>query len=96
MEPYQLNVKHVVCSIELKNYASVMKMNDIELYENILKQMIDVTENGDLFREEIEDRYLVGELQFLHNIIIMMLDSIPEKKLAYDLWKGLQTRLVEE
>ena len=71
-------------------------MNDIELYENILKQMIDVTENGDLFREEIEDRYLVGELQFLHNIIIMMLDSIPEKKLAYDLWKGLQTRLVEE
>lgn len=71
-------------------------MNDIELYEDILKQMLDVTENGDLFREEIEDRYLVGELQFLHNIIIMMLDSIPEKKRAYDLWKGLQTRLVEE
>lgn len=71
-------------------------MNDIELYEDILKQMIDVTENGDLFREEIDDRYLVSELQFLHNIIVMMLDGIPEKKLAYDLWKGLQTRLVEE
>lgn len=71
-------------------------MNDIEKYEHILKQMLDVTENGDLFREEIDDRYLVGELQFLNDIITMLLDSIPKKKQAYDLWKGLQTRLVEE
>jgi hypothetical protein len=71
-------------------------MNDIEKYENILKKMLDVTENGDLFREEIDDRYLVGELQFLSDIITMLLDSIPKKKQAYDLWKGLQTRLVEE
>lgn len=71
-------------------------MNDIEKYETILSQMLDITENGDLFREEIEDRMLVGELQFLHDIITMLLDSIPKKKQAYDLWKGLQTRLVEE
>ncbi len=71
-------------------------MNDIELYESILTNMIDVTENGDLFREEMDDRYLVSELQFLHSIITMLLDSIPEKKKAYDLWKGIQTRLVEE
>jgi len=71
-------------------------MNDIELYENILTQMLDLTENGDLFREEINDRYLVGELQFLVSIIHMLLDSIPTKKQNYDLWKGLQTRLVEE
>jgi hypothetical protein len=71
-------------------------MNDIEKYEDILKQMLDLTENGDLFREEIDDRYLVGELQFLNDIITMLLDSIPKKKQAYDLWKGLQTRLVEE
>lgn len=71
-------------------------MNDIEKYENILKKMLDVTENGDLFREDINDRYLVGELQFLNDIITMLLDSIPKKKQAYDLWKGLQTRLVEE
>jgi len=71
-------------------------MNDIELYESILTQMLDLTENGDLFREEITDRYLVGELQFLVSIIHMLLDSIPTKKQNYDLWKGLQTRLVEE
>ena len=40
-------------------------MNDIELYEDILLRMIDVTENGDLFREEIDDRLLIGELEFL-------------------------------
>lgn len=71
-------------------------MNDIQRYENILKEMLDVTENGDLFREEMNDRYLVGELQFLNDIITMLLDSIPKKKRAYDLWKGLQTKLVEE
>ena len=71
-------------------------MNDIELYENILTEIVDVMENGDLFREEMDDRYLVGELQFLLNITHMLLDSIPEKKKAYDLWKGIQTRLVEE
>ncbi len=71
-------------------------MNYIQIYENILKEMLDVTENGDLFREEMNDRYLVGELQFLNDIITMLLDSIPKKKRAYDLWKGLQTKLVEE
>lgn len=71
-------------------------MNDIEKYETMLKEMLDITENGDLFREEINDRMLVGELLFVTNIITMLLDSIPEKKKAYDLWKGLQTRLVEE
>ena len=71
-------------------------MNDIEKYEDILKKMLDLTENGDFFREEIDDRYLVGELQFLHDIITMLLDSVPKKKQAYDLWKGLQTKLVEE
>ena len=44
-------------------------MNDIELYEDILLAMIDVTENGDLFREEMEDRLLIGELDFLAMII---------------------------
>lgn len=71
-------------------------MNDIELYEFILKRMVDVTENGDLFREEIDDRLLVGELEFLLMIIKNLLDTIPEKKQAYDLWRGIQTRLVEE
>jgi len=71
-------------------------MNDIELYEHILLKMIDVTENGDLFREEIDDRLLVGELEFLLMIIKNLLDTIPEKKQAYDLWRGIQTRLVEE
>ncbi len=71
-------------------------MNDIELYEYILKGMLDVTENGDLFREEINDRLLVGELEFLIMIIKNLLDTIPDKKQAYDLWRGIQTRLVEE
>ena len=71
-------------------------MNDIELYEYILKSMLDVTENGDLFREEINDRLLVGELEFLIMIIKNLLDTIPDKKQAYDLWRGIQTRLVEE
>ena len=71
-------------------------MNDIELYEYILKSMLDVTENGDLFREEITDRLLVGELEFLIMIIKNLLDTIPDKKQAYDLWRGIQTRLVEE
>lgn len=71
-------------------------MNDIELYEDILKGMLDVTENGDLFREEITDRLLVGELEFLIMIIKNLLDTIPDKKQAYDLWRGIQTRLVEE
>jgi len=71
-------------------------MNDIELYEDILKGMLDVTENGDLFREEINDRLLVGELEFLIMIIKNLLDTIPDKKQAYDLWRGIQTRLVEE
>lgn len=71
-------------------------MNDIELYEDILKRMLDVTENGDLFREEINDRLLVGELEFLIMIIKNLLDTIPDKKQAYDLWRGIQTRLVEE
>ena len=70
-------------------------MNDIQLYENILLEMLDVTENGDMFREDMEDRLLIGELEFLNSIIKMLLESIPEKKQAYDLWKGLQTRLVE-
>ena len=70
-------------------------MNDIELYESILLEMLGVTENGDMFREDMEDRLLIGELEFLNNIIKMLLESIPEKKQAYDLWKGLQTRLVE-
>ena len=71
-------------------------MNDIELYEHILLKMIDVTENGDLFREEIDDRLLVGELDFLLMMIKTLLNTIPEKKQAYDLWRGIQTRLVEE
>tara|TARA_Y100001937_G_scaffold128328_1_gene204039 strand:+ start:3279 stop:3494 length:216 start_codon:yes stop_codon:yes gene_type:complete len=71
-------------------------MNDIELYEDILLRMIDVTENGDLFREEIDDRLLIGELEFLLMMIKTLLDTIPEKKQAYDLWRGIQTRLVEE
>lgn len=71
-------------------------MNDIELYEYILKSMLDITENGDFFREEIDDRLLVGELEFLIMIIKNLLDTIPDKKKAYDLWRGIQTRLVEE
>ena len=71
-------------------------MNDIELYENILLDMIDATENGDLFREDMDDRLLIGELEFLLMIIKNLLDTIPEKKKAYDLWRGIQTRLVEE
>ena len=71
-------------------------MNDIELYEDFLLRMIDVTENGDLFREEIDDRLLIGELEFLLMVIKTLLDTIPEKKQAYDLWRGIQTRLVEE
>jgi len=73
-------------------------MNDIELYEDILLRMLDITENGDMFREEMEDRLLIGELEFLNNIIHMLLKTIPQKKLNYDLWRGLQTRLelVEE
>ena len=71
-------------------------MNDIELYEDILLRMIDVTENGDLFREEIDDRLLIGELEFLLMMIKTLLNTIPEKKQAYDLWRGIQTRLVEE
>jgi len=71
-------------------------MNDIERYEYILKSMLDITENGDLFREEIDDRLLVGELEFLIMIIKNLLDTIPDKKKAYDLWRGIQTRLVEE
>ncbi len=55
-------------------------MNDIELYEYILKSMLDVTENGDLFREEMDDRLLVGELEFLIMIIGNLLDTIPDKK----------------
>ena len=71
-------------------------MNDIERYEYILKSMLDITENGDLFREEIDDRLLIGELEFLIMIIKNLLDTIPDKKKAYDLWRGIQTRLVEE
>jgi hypothetical protein len=71
-------------------------MNDIELYEYILKGMLDLTENGDLFREEMNDRLLIGELEFLIMIIKNLLDTIPDKKKAYDLWRGIQTRLVEE
>jgi hypothetical protein len=71
-------------------------MNDIELYEYILKGMLDLTENGDLFREEMNDRLLIGELEFLIMIIKNLLDTIPDKKQAYDLWRGIQTRLVEE
>ena len=71
-------------------------MNDIELYEDILLRMIDVTENGDLFREDMDDRLLIGELEFLIMMIKTLLNTIPEKKQAYDLWRGIQTRLVEE
>ena len=71
-------------------------MNDIELYEDILIRMIDVTEDGDLFREEMDDRLLIGELDFLLMMIKTLLNTIPEKKQAYDLWRGIQTRLVEE
>ena len=55
-------------------------MNDIELYEDILKGMLDLTENGDLFREEMDDRLLIGELDFLVMIIKNLLDTIPEKR----------------
>ena len=72
------------------------KVNDIELYEIILSKMLDITENGDLFREDMEDRLLIGELEFLIMIIKNLLDTIPDKKQAYDLWRGIQTRLVEE
>ena len=72
------------------------KVNDIELYEYILCGMLDITENGDLFREDMEDRLLIGELEFLIMIIKNLLDTIPDKKQAYDLWRGIQTRLVEE
>ena len=68
-------------------------MNDIELYEQILSEMLDITDNGDLFREEMDDRLLVGELEFLNNVIRMLLKTIPQKKQDYDLWRGLQTRL---
>jgi len=71
-------------------------MNDIELYEDTLLRMIDVTENGDLFREDMDDRLLIGELEVLLKMIKMLLQTIPEKKQAYDLWRGIQTRLVEE
>tara|TARA_B100001287_G_scaffold276494_1_gene287565 strand:+ start:3154 stop:3369 length:216 start_codon:yes stop_codon:yes gene_type:complete len=71
-------------------------MNDIELYEDILIRMIDVTEDGDLFREEMDDRLLIGELDFLLMMIKTLLNTIPGKKQAYDLWRGIQTRLVEE
>ena len=71
-------------------------VNDIELYEYILSKMLDITENGDLFREDMEDRLLIGELEFLIMIIKNLLDTIPDKKQAYDLWRGIQTRLVEE
>ena len=70
-------------------------MNDIELYEYILKEMLDATENGDLFREQMDDRLLVGELEFLIMIIHNLLDTIPDKKMAYDIYRGLQTRLVD-
>lgn len=71
-------------------------MNDIELYEDILLRIVDVTENGDLFREDMDDRLLVGELEVLLKMVKMLLQTIPEKKQAYDLWRGIQTRLVEE
>lgn len=70
-------------------------MNDIELYEYILQRMLDITENGDLYRDKMNDRLLVGELDFLVMIIKNLLDTIPDKKQAYDLYKGFQTRLVE-
>lgn len=70
-------------------------MNDIELYEDILTAMLDITENGDSYREEMDDRLLIGELEFLNSIIHMLLDSIPQKKKNYDLLRGLQTRLRE-
>ena len=72
------------------------KVNDIELYEYILSKMLDITENGDLFREDMEDRLLIGELEFLIMIIKNLLNTIPDKKQDYDLWRGIQTRLVEE
>ena len=65
-----------------------MKVNDIERYEDMLLRMLDITDNGDAIVDDFEDRYLQGELQFLVNIIRMMLDSIPKKKQAYDIWKG--------
>lgn len=70
-------------------------MNDIELYEDILKEMLDITENGDMYREEMDDGLLIGELEFLNRIIHMLLDTIPQKKKDYDLLRGLQTRLRE-
>ena len=76
-------------------YLGGIRMNDIELYESILSQMLDTCENGDLFREEMEDRLLIGELEFLIMIIHNLLDKIPEKKLNYDIMRGLQTRLRE-
>jgi len=59
-------------------------------------RMNDVTENGDLFREDMDDRLLIGELEVLLKMVKMLLQTIPEKKQAYDLWRGIQTRLVEE
>ena len=70
-------------------------MNDIELYEDILRGMLDITENGDAFREDMDDRLLIGELEFLNSIIHMLLNTIPQKKKDYDLMRGLQTRLRE-
>ncbi len=70
-------------------------MNDIELYEYILQRMLDITENGDLYRDKMNDRLLVGELDFLIMIIHNLLDTIPDKKMAYDIYRGLQTRLVD-
>ena len=69
-------------------------MNDIELYEIILKEMLFVAENN-MFEELMDDRLLIGELDFLVMIIQNLLDKIPEKKLNYDIMRGLQTRLRE-
>ena len=71
------------------------KMNDIELYEYILNSMLDSCENGDLFREDMEDRLLIGELEFIVMIIHNLLDKIPEKKLSYDIMRGLQKHMRE-
>lgn len=69
-------------------------MNDIELYEIILKEMLYVAENN-MFKEHMDDRLLIGELEFLVMIIQNLLDKIPDKKLNYDIMRGLQTRLRE-
>ena len=71
-------------------------LNDIEQYEYILSKMLEVTENGELIGKGMEDRLLIGELEFLHMIIKTLLDTIPVKKQTYDLYRGIQTRLVEE